>query len=518
MQTISDLVRARADDSPQRVFCSFRGHQTTFQQLRDGVEEMAGALTEAGVVAGDRVGLMIGPSVEHIKLYLAVAWLGAIVVPFNIHLKTAGLELQLNSCRPRVLLANRVHTDSIRRALSAMPHPPSVVWFEEGLNRERESHLNELLRSSRPRRIATARSLDDPMVVGYTSGTTGAPKGAVVSERYFWIGAKNAGVLSDAQRQDTFFLWEPFYHGAMLTVALALQKGLRTHMVERFSASRLWDQIAEAAATKFHYLGGMINMILAQPPVEREQGNSLSIVWGGACPLDSWPKFEDRFNVKIREGYGLTEAQNFTHMNLRGVVGSIGTPIEELDSWIADENGNAASAGVVGELVLKPKVPGVGMISYYGEPERTADVLRADGCIYTGDLATVDEDGNYFFRGRKKDAMRRRGENVSSWQVERVLNAAPNVEESAVIGIDSSLGEQEILAIIKLRAGAEPDPLAIVQFCKDHLAYYQVPRFYQFVHEFPRGPSQRIKKNEINIDLANAWDADKAGVMPTRSV
>ncbi|MCK1663527.1 AMP-binding protein [Bradyrhizobium sp. 153] len=518
MQIISDLVRARAQDSGQRVFCSFRGQQTTFEQLRNGVQEMAGALTEAGIRPGDRVGLMIGPSVEHIELFLAVSWIGAIAVPFSIHLKAAGLELQLNSCRPRALLVNRVHSDSIRQALSAMPHRPLVVWFEDGVDRQGEFHLDALLRTSRSSRVAVARSLDDPYVIGYTSGTTGAPKGAVVSERYFWIGAKNAGILSDAQRDDTFFLWEPFYHGAMLTVAIALQQGLRTHMVERFSASRLWDQIAEAGATKFHYLGGMVNMILAQPQVESERDNRVSIAWGGACPVDSWRKFEDRFQLKVREGYGLTEGQNFTHINLRGVVGSMGTPIEELDSWIADDQGKPVGPGVIGEIVLKPKVAGVGMTCYYGEPEKTAEVLRADGCIYTGDLGMTDEAGNYFFKGRKKDAMRRRGENVSAWQVERVINAAPEVEESAVVGVDSSLGEQEILAVIKLRKGAKPDPLTIVKFCDERLAYYQVPRFYQFVDELPRGPSQRIKKNEIIVDIENAWDAEKAGVKPTRTV
>ncbi|UVO35786.1 AMP-binding protein [Bradyrhizobium arachidis] len=519
MQIISDLVRVRAEDSGQGVFCSFRGRRTTFEQLRNGVQEMAGALIEVGVKPGDRVGLMLSSSVEHMELFLAIAWIGAIAVPFSIHLKSAGLELQLNSAKPRVLLANRVHADAIRQALTAITQPLSVVWFEADVDREGEFHLDALLRASRAVLSSVARSADHPLLISYTSGTTGAPKGGVLSERFFWVGTKNAAILSEAHPDDTYFLWEPFYHGAWSTVAIALQKGCSIHMVERFSASRLWDQIAEGGATKLHYLGGLVNMILSQPGIESERNNNISIAWGAACPADSWRQFEERFELKVREGYGLTEGQNFTHMNLHGVVGSMGTPIEELECWVIDDHGKRVGPGVAGELVLKPKVASVVMSGYWGEPERTAEVLR-DGCVYTGDLVMFDEDGHYYFKGRKKDAMRRRGENVSAWEVERVINAAPGVEESAVLGVSSTLGqhEQEILAVVKLRDGTNPDPLSILKYCEQRLAYYQVPRFLQFVNDFPRGPSQRIQKKEIVADLQNAWDAEKAGVKPTRTV
>ncbi|WP_439406604.1 AMP-binding protein [Bradyrhizobium sp. DASA03076] len=518
MQTISELLLARAADSGKRIFCSFRGQRTTFKQLLDGVQEMAGALADAGVRPGDRVGFMLASSMEHIQLFLAASWVGAMAVPFSIHLKAAGLELQLNSCRPRLLVANRAYADSICQALSVIPHRPSVLWFEDGAQRKGEFDLNMLLRGSHSLGSAAPRSLDDPFGINYTSGTTGAPKGGILSERWYWVGAKNAAILSDAQRDDTYFLWEPFYHvAAWMTVMMALHKGLSIHMVERFSASRLWDQIAEAGATKLHYLGGLVNIILSQPPTESERNNPVSIAWGGGCPTESWRKFENRFELKVREGYGLTEGQNFTHLNLRGVVGSVGTPVEEFDCWLIDEEGKRVGPGVMGEIVLKPKIAGVTMTGYFGEPEKTAEVLRADGCVYTGDTATIDQDGNFFFKGRKKDALRRRGENVSAWEVERVLNAAPGVEESAVVGVPSPLGDQDILAVVKLREGSEPNPLEIAKFCGERLAYYQVPRFIQIVDDFPRGPTQRIKKGEIEIKLENAWDAERAGYKPARA-
>ncbi len=505
MQTIAELLLERARDSSHRVFCTFRGRDVRYADLLAGVQEMAGAMAQAGVEPGARVGLMLPPSIEHIEMFLALSWLGASAVPFSVHLKSAGLGLQLRSSQPAVLVAARAFEPVIRQALAALDTSPALVWFDDQVADAAERSLPSMRRASSPIRHPAGRSLDDLLAISYTSGTTGAPKGVMLSEGYFWVGAKNAGVLSDASRDDTYFMWEPFYHiAAWMTLLLALQKGLRVYMVESFSASRVWQQIAEAKATKFHYLGGMVNILLSRPVVEEERNNTLQIAWGAACPADSWRRFEQRFGVVVREGYGISEGQNFTHLNLEGIVGSIGCPVQEMDSWIEDDQGHRVGAGVMGEIVLRPKRPGLVMQGYFGEPERTREVLRADGCVLTGDLAVQDEAGRFYFKGRKKDALRRRGENVSAWEVERVLNEAPGVEESAVVGVPSPLGEQDILAVLKMRQGEHPDPLLIARYCADRLAYYQVPRYLQFVDEFPRGPTQRIRKAELNIDVRSA--------------
>ncbi|MBE7416815.1 MAG: AMP-binding protein [Ideonella sp.] len=518
MQTIPQLLVARARDSGDRTFCTFKGKNTTFAALTSGVTEMAGALAAAGATPGNRVALMLPPSIEHMQLYLACSWLGVTAVPFSIHLKAAGLELQLASCRPAVMVASRSHEAAITAALAQLQQPLRIVWFEDGPATAGGMTLDALLGKSRAIALPVERSLDDSLAIMYTSGTTGAPKGVVQSERWFWVGAKNAGVLSEANANDTFFMWEPFYHiAAWMTVMMALQHGLSVYMVDRFSASRLWDQIGEAGATKFHYLGGIVNIMLAQPVTAAEKDNTVKIAWGAACPTDSWRRFEERFGVIVREGYGISEGQNFTHLNMEGVVGSIGKPVDEFESWLADAQGKRVPLGAVGEIVLRPKVAGVVMTEYFGEPEKTRDVLRADGNVYTGDTATQDADGNFYFKGRKKDALRRRGENVSAWEVERVLNAHPSVEESAVLGVPSELGEQDILAVVKLKEGVEGDPMELVKFAGDKLTYYQVPRYIQYVEDFPRGPTQRIKKNDIAVDLKDAWDSEKAGYKSTRN-
>src|SRR5262249_40363481 len=200
-------------------------------------------------------------------------------------------------------------------------------------------------------------------------------------------------------------------------------------------------------------------------------------------------------------------------LNLDGRIGSIGKPAAEFESWIADDEGRPLPPRKVGEIVVRAREPGVTMLEYFRDPARTAEVLR-DGCVYTGDLGYTDEDGYFYYSGRKKDSLRRRGENVSAWEVERVINAHPSVEESAVVGVASEMGEQDIRAFVKLADGQTLEPLALIQWCERQLAYYQVPRFIDFVTSFPRGPTQRIQKNGLPQELTTSWDVEKFGYRP----
>jgi len=346
--------------------------------------------------------------------------------------------------------------------------------------------------------------------ISYTSGTTGRPKGVMMTERYFQIGARNAGVLADVRAGDVLFLWEPFYHvAAWMSVIIALQHGVRIAMVDHFSGSQAWNQMREVGATLFHYLGGAMNILLKQPPDPRDGDNPVRIAWGAAAPARSWREFEGRFGLAVREGYGISEAQNFTHLNLEGRVGSIGTPVEEVESWIADDDGRPLLPHTVGEIVVRPKAPNVAMAGYFRDPAKTSEVLR-DGCVYTGDLGYLDEDGFFYYSGRKKDSLRRRGENVSAWEVERVVNAHPAVEESAVVGVTSEMGEQEIRVFVQLAPHRNLEPLDLIKWCERDLAYYQIPRYVDFVSEFPRGPTQRIRKADLVTTLTDAWDLEKS--------
>jgi carnitine-CoA ligase len=507
-ETLRQLVERRAATNGADVFLMFGDEIVTFAELKAQVDARAAALLRHGVRPGDRVALMLPTVPEHIYLFFALAWLGAIVVPISIHLKALGIRTQLASAQPRLVIADGSFVE-LARALSDDTRVEGVLWrggMPDG--DPRFEALADIMAQGGPVPPHAAGGLDRRCMVSYTSGTTGEPKGAVLSERWFQIGAKNAGLLAEVRLGDVLFLWEPFFHVAgWMTVLMSLQHGVRIGMVERFSASQCWDQMRRYRATQFHYLGGAMNLLLKQPERPDDGDNPVRIAWGAAAPTQSWKAFEQRFGVSIREGYGITEAGNFTMLNHDGPIGSIGKPVEEFDAFIADEAGNPVADGTVGEIVLRPKKPGITMLEYLGNPEKTAEVLR-DGCVFSGDLGYRDAEAQFYFSGRKKDALRRRGENVSAWEVERVINAHPTVEESAVIGVPSQMGEQDIKAFVRAAPDAAVAPVEILAWCKQHLAYYQVPRFIEIVTDFPRGPTQRIRKTELSQSTAGSWDAE----------
>lgn len=519
MHTVSELLLARAADRPDAELLRFEDETVTFAEAFGRARVAAARLAALGVREGDRVALMLAHRPEHVDCFLGLAWLGATLVPVSIHLKADGLAVQMRDAAPALLVADPRLAAEVTTALAALESPPRLAWFAAAP--AGDSMTPVLAPATDPSvsvPLPPAAPVDPERLIciSYTSGTTGAPKGVMLTERWFWMGAGYAADLCDLEADDVLLMWEPFFHiSGWMTVLACLQRGARMAMVERFSASRCWDQVRAFGVTKLHYLGGMLNLLLAQPARADDADNPVTIAWGAAAPAAAWREFEQRFGCTIRECYGLSEASNMNLANFDGPPGSIGRPLPPWEAWIVREDGTPAPPGVVGEIVLRSREPGVAMRGYFGRPEATAEVLR-DGCVWTGDLGRCDAQGWFWFAGRKKDAMRRRGENVSAWEVERVLNAHPAVEESAVIGVPSGLGEDDIKAFVRPVDGVFVDPLDLVRWCDARLAYYQVPRWYTFVDAFPRTPSERIRKGELPRDTAGCFDLEASGYVLSR--
>jgi crotonobetaine/carnitine-CoA ligase len=281
-------------------------------------------------------------------------------------------------------------------------------------------------------------------------------------------------------------------------------------IVPRFSASRFWDQIRKFQVTKLHYLGGVLDILLKQPPAPNDRKHNVQIAFGAGCHEVAWKAFERRFGVTIREVYGMTEVSCFTTLNQSGKMGSIGKPYPYFDVRIVDDKGQPVETGQSGEIAVREKEPGLIIQGYIKISEGNGGEFR-NGWFYTGDLALCDDDGDFFYLGRKRDSLRRRGENISAWEVERIINAHPDIEESAVVGVRAEVGEQDIMVYIKSAPGKIIDPLDFIKWCEPRMPYFQLPRYIKFVDAFEKTPTQRIAKDRLSRDGRDCWDLDKSG-------
>ena len=314
----------------------------------------------------------------------------------------------------------------------------------------------------------------------------------------------------EVKPEDRLFTCLPYFHANAQGYSTmgALTAGASLIVVEKFSATKFWDQIRHHKATVFNYIGAMLTIISKQPESEKDRDHCVRAAYGTPAMDKQFEEYmERRFGITFVSGYGLTECGLCIIQPLHGLrkEKSMGLP-KQLPGFgfvneikIFDENDREVPRKTVGEIVIKN--PAV-MKGYYRDPELTKSVLR-NGWLHTGDQAWMDEDGYFFFADRKRDVIRRRGENVSSIEVENVINAHPKVLESAVIGVPSEFQDDEVKAFVVLKAHETIEPLDLIKWCKDRLAYFKVPRFIEFRRELPKTPTLRIQKYKLKDEQSD---------------
>jgi crotonobetaine/carnitine-CoA ligase len=510
-KTIAELLQIRARQTPDDVFGIHADGEITFRILESRVNRLASGLAELGVAAGQRVAVILANHPDHIFTFFALAKLGAVWVPINTNLRGAALEFILEQSASRTVIVDSQFWHHLK-SISAVKKFEIVVIRNPGTPAESKDGLDfAVVAGGDGDTVRSAATVDEVRAIFFTSGTTGPPKGAPLTEKMLATCAAAAGRAADVRPGDVFLLWEPVYHtsGAQMCV-LALIEPVRLAIVPRFSASRFWDQIRNFQVTKLHYLGGILDILLKQPPGPHDREHSVQIAFGAGCHKGTWKDFEQRFGVKIREVYGMTEASCFTTLNRSGKVGSIGKPYPYFELRIVDDNGQPVAAGQTGEICVREKERGLIVPGYLGNSEGTGAELR-DGWLYTGDLACCDAEGDYYYLGRKKDSFRRRGENISAWEVEHIINAHPDIQESAVVGVAADVGEQDLKVFIKCARDNALDPLDFIKWCEPRMPYYQIPRYIAFVGGFAKTPTQRILKDTLSRDTQDCWDLEASG-------
>jgi crotonobetaine/carnitine-CoA ligase len=511
--TIREIMDRRARDEPEHIYCYFKNRAYTFGEIDDAVNRVANGLLELGLAAGDRVGLMLPSHPDHIVSIFALAKIGLVRVPVNVHLKGAALDYLFDQFEPRALIVDAAYEEQIRPVLQTRPIE-SIIW--RGASAKNGKTYSDLAGHANNRPPPIAPKTDDILALTPSSGTTGAPKGVLKSDRTLRAGPMGTRALTGMKHGDVFFFWEALHHGAGVAVLIAaVIERITLAMVERFSASQFWAEVRRHQATHIHYLGGVLPMLLKQPANPGDKNHTVRIAWGGGCPLEVWRPFEERFGVQIREGYGLSELITFVMINTDGPVGSVGKPLPYFDVKLIGDDGAEVSAGDTGEIVVRAREPGLQFLGYFRNPEAAAAALRGDW-FCTGDIGRMDAHGYFYFAGRKKDSVRRRGVNISAWEVERVINEHEDVEECALIAVPSELGDDELLIYVKKVDGRDLDPRELIRWCEPRMPYFQIPRYVGFVDEFPKTPTQRIRKTDLSRSVDGCWDVEKSGYVVNR--
>lgn len=493
------FLAIRANASPDTIYATFDGEPITFADLHRTSDSVAVELRRLGVSKGDRVALMLSNSQNSLAALFAIAKCGAIWVPVNVQLRGDGLKYILEHCNPRIVFADRDLFPNILECGVDGSAFRLIAETGEAESLDRLADGGHVFSEDLP-------AADDLFALNYTSGTTGRPKAVCVTHRMLRYASEGAILCSDARDGDVFFVWEPLYHiGGAQLMPIPLLREVRLAMVQRFSASRFWDQVRECGATQIHYLGGVLQILLKQSQSARDRDHKVRVAWGGGCPRDIWRVFEERFGMPLRECYGMTESSSITTFNETGVLGSVGRSVPWLSVEVLDECGKPVSMGAPGEIVVRSRQEGAVFTGYFRNEEATSKALRSDG-FHTGDLGMLDTDGNLYFLGRLTDSVRVRGENVSAFEVEHVAGSHPLVEDCAMIGVNAEVGEQEIKLFLKPKAGANIDFVSFSGWLAQRLAPFQNPRYLAVIEEFERTPSQRIMKHRLPTSLEGSWD------------
>jgi carnitine-CoA ligase len=494
------LFEGKRHAGPDRLFARFKGAPLSFSDLARMADNVAAGLRHRGIVRGDRVAAMLRNSPAAIATILGLARAGVVWVPVNVQQRGPGLKYILEHSEPRLIIADADLVGTIRECSAAL-EDVMIVAHRDGSGDELERLLEGDARFDE-----VIPSPETCFAICYTSGTTGNPKGVMLTHAMLRFAGEGVALVSAARENDVFLMWEPLYHiGGMQMLVLPLIRNITLAMVDRFSAGSFWDEARAYGASHIHYLGGILQILLKQPPNALDRAHGVRIAWGGGCPKDVWRPFEERFGVQIRECYGMTEASSITTFNDSGLVGSVGRPVPWFSLELRDELDQPVLSGERGEIVVRARSASALFTGYFRDPEATAKAIRG-GILYTGDLGTLDTAGSLTFLGRMTDSVRCKGENVSAWEVERVVAEHPAVEECAIIGVVAEIGEQDIKLFVKPKPDQEIDPSVLSAWLGRRLAPYQNPRYIAVVPEFERTPSQRIMKHRLSRETRDCWD------------
>ena len=496
---ILDVLARNVAERGNRAYIKHAGRQVTYAEFDRLTNRASHALRALGVEKGDRVTLALGNSVEYVAAAFGALKAGAVLNPVNPALGAEELGYILGHAEPRVIITDR---DSLTQVLSpklALPRGTQVAAF--GGSARVAIDLDDVLRRGSEEPPAVRLTADDPSTLLYTSGTTGKPKGVLFTHGRTGTSGPQFIEALHLTPDDTILSVTPLFHGnAWGSVVTALHAGSSVAFPKAFHASEFWPLVHDVQATVLYTLGTILAMLLTREPSDLERSNPLRVILGlGSAPIRD--HIIRRFGVvDVAECFGATDAGvvTITPLGATPRPGSCGPPVPGVRLRIVGDDGREMKTREVGEIAVHSPAR---MAAYFRDPEQTAQTIR-DDWFFTGDLGYLDEDGWLYFVDRKRDVIRRGGENIASVLIEKTLREHPRVVEAAVVGMPDPVLGQEVKAFIVANGAVTEDELRA--FASERLAKFQVPRLWEFRDSLPKTPSQRVEKYKLRQEQSGA--------------
>lgn len=502
----------------------------SFAETNRIVNRLAHGLSERGIEKGDHVLLMLPNSLEYIFLWFALSKIGAVEVPVNTSYKRGTLTHVANLTEAEFGVFHDEYVSRLEDVESELDYLESVAVLGDGSTTPDDSRLEFLayedLESGNESDPDVYLEYHDVASIIMTSGTTGPSKAIQKTYAHQYFFSEQCVNLVQLTEDDVYMTGNPLFHSnaQVLVVFPSLIAGAKVCLFEKFSASNWVDRLHETGATVCNFLGSMMDFVYQQPEREIDDQNELRCLFAAPTAYGIQEEFEERYGIEyISEVIGTTET-GMPVMSPYGVdrpEGAAGLLLSEyFDVQLVDpETDHPVETGQMGEYAIRPKIPWIMTPGYYGMPDKTEEAMR--NCwFHTGDGLRRDEDGWFYFVDRIGDTIRRRGENISTYEVEQPILDHPTVEECAVVGVPAAEegGEDEVKAFVVFKDGQSATPEELIEWCDDRMPYFMVPRYLELVDELPKTSNEKIQKKKLR-DRGNTdqtWDRNESDVSVTK--
>jgi crotonobetaine/carnitine-CoA ligase len=514
--TVAEVLDLRAEEFGDRVMMSIAGTPVTFAQMRDRSCAAANVLAGLGVGRGETVALFTGTCPEWVYFWLGAARIGAVTAAVNAASKGDFLSHALRLSQAKVVITDRERHPRLDEVAD------SVMTLRSTLI-QGDSLADRLRKASGAPPQGPPSGPDDVGALFFTSGTTGPSKAVATTWPYLFNAAQTVASAWEFDEADVLWTAMPLFHlSAAPTVLVPLLTGGTSVLASGFHPTQVWDEIRACGATGFAGAGAMVSMLWNLPADPRDADVPLRFLSAAPIAADIYRDIERRYRCRVVTMYGMTEAFPIAYKAVSedGVPGTSGRVNPALDVCILDAQGNPLEVGEIGEIACRAPITHAMSEGYVSSASCGAGLCvdPHPEWFRTGDLGILDDEQNLTYVDRVKDSLRRRGENVSSVEVEATVMRHPGVLEAAAVGIPSELGEDDILVVVTLRPGAAVGYVELLDFCSDRMPYFCVPRYLEVLDEIPKNVIGRVRKDVLRSRGlgAGAWDREAHGYVVSR--